>query len=411
MALPPTVELTQPLPLSPTSSSSTASNASNLHHQQDQHTASPTLVFPSTSCGDDGSSVAEALIHRLTKPPFLYHVAILPKGAPDVTAPRTQVEGAYAGFVSSLPSSGYALPRRIFEQRRMFDTWVPWFLQWPLFFSGYTADAHVQRATAIVYLTLSIIAVIWRNSPWLWYVVAGMTADAGLRVVGGDRLAVFSCMCEWVTTFIPGTYMIASAPRQFAWVFYTILLFVANFVSGYVLNSDQDTNHIAFGTLLGVVAGFQALELIGVSLPALLFERVLVPCGLISDVYVHKAEWIEAEKRLRMATGKAKMALGGSALHSVVVQSADRSKTLLRYDGLVLAARTKFDAIRNLNIGYVFPLLGVAGLTDMFFYGWQLAGIKRVRVARIRCVLGLPLPQLLVRAAGAPVARPTDGVP
>ena len=380
----PSVELTQPLPMSPASSS--ASSSFFASSEQQSHPKS-SLTFPDKP-SDDGTSVAESLIRRLTKPATLYHVAILPKGAPDPTAPRTMSDAVYAGFVSSLPSSGYPLPKRVVGQRRLFDTWVPWFLHWPLFFSGYTADAHVQRATAVVYLTLSIIAVVWRNSHWLWYVVAGMCADAGLRVVGGDRLAVFSCMCEWVTTFIRGTYQIAAAPRQFAWLWYTVILFVACLVSGNVLNNDQDTNHVGFGTLLGVLAGFQALELIGVSLPALLFERVLVPSGLISDAYIHKAEWIESEKRLKMASGKAKMALGGQAMHSVVVLNADHSQTLLRFDGLVLAARNKLDPIRNLSIGYVFPLLGVAGLTDMFFYGWQLAGINRYVWRSLAVLLG-----------------------
>ena len=381
MPPPSLIELSKPLPLAATSSSSAASSASDRHHPS-------TLTFPTTACDEPGSSVAEALIRRLIKPPFLYHVSILHKDAPAVDAPRTDVEARYAGLVSTLPSTAYPLPRRIVEQRQMFDTWLPWFLQWPLFFSGYTADAHVQRATAIVYLALSIIAIIWRNSPWLWYVVAGMCADAGLRVVGGDRLAVFSTMCEWVTTYIPGTYTIASAPRQFAWLWYTIILFVANLVTGNVLNSDQDTNHVAFATLMGVLAGFQALELIGISLPALLFERVLVTSGWVTDTYVHKSEWMEADKRLKMGTGKSKMALGGSAMHSVVVQNGDRSRTLLRYDGLVLAARTKFDPIRNLSVGYVFPLLGVAGLSDMFFYGWQLAGINEYVWRSLAVLLG-----------------------
>ena len=383
------LELTQPLPLLPTSSSSTKhSHSDDNHHTSDQtsnhhtsnHHSNHHSTLDSPINGGHGTSIAESLIRRLTKPPTLYHISILPKDAPTTTAttstPHTLSDAAYAGFVSSLPSTGYALPRRIVEQRRMFDTVVPWWLQWPLLFSGYTADAHVQRATAIVYLALSIVAIVWRNSPWLWYVVAGMTADAGLRVVGGDRLAVFSCMCEWVTTFIPGTYTIASAPRQFAWLLYTAILFVANFVTGYVLDDGQDDNHVGFAVLLGVLAGFQALELVGVSLPGLVFERVLVGCGLVSDVYVHKAEWIEAEKRLKMATAKAKMALGGQALHSVIVTNADRSQTLLRYDGLVLAARTKLDVIRNLSIGYVFPLLGVAGITDMYYYGYLFAGIN-----------------------------------
>ena len=384
MTLPSSVELTLPLSLSPASSSSTVSPDSDQHH----HHHPQSLATSTASCDELGCTVADNLIRRLTKPDFLYRVSILPKDAPPISAPQTHVEAAYAGLVSSLPTTGYPLPHRIIEQRRLFDTWAPWFLQWPLFFNGYTADAHVQRATAVVYLTLSIIAVVWRNSHWLWYVVAGMCADAGLRVIGGDRLAVFSCMCEWVTTFIPGTYVIASAPRQFAWIWYTIILFVSCFITGNILKDDHDTNHVAFATLLAVLAGFQALELIGVSLPALLFERVLVRGGWVSDLYVHKAEWMESEKRTKMATGKAKMALGGSAMHSVVVQTADRSKTLLRYDGLVLAARTKFDPLLNLNIGYVFPLLGTAGVTDMFFYGWQFAGINEYVWRSLAVLLG-----------------------
>ena len=383
MSAPPSLELIQPLPASSLSSASDAIDSSG-----GQPTGRSFLAFPDKA-SESGCAVAETLIRRLIEPTAVYRVAVLQKGAPEPSAPRATMDAAYTGFVSSLPSSGSPLPKRIAAQRRLFETWVPWCLQWPLFFSGYSADAHVQRATAVVYLTLSVIAVVWRNSPWLWYVVAGLCADAGLRVVGGDRLAVLSCMCEWVTTFVPGSYLIASAPRQFAWLVYTILLFVACLVSGYVLCGDQDTNHVGFGTLLGLLAGCQALELAGLSLPALLFEKVLVPRGLISDAYIHKAEWIEAEKRLKRATIAARVALDQQALHSVVVSHADQWRTLLRFDGLVLAERTHWDPIRNLSIGYVFPLLGVAGLADMFFYAWQFAGINRYVWRSLAVLLGV----------------------
>ena len=342
--------------------------------------SSTTAVFSTdaSQCADlpdgyaEGRSAASSLSHRWLHPGPLLHVAVVnPSDQERVgKAPlQTGSDAAYSAFLSAQP-----LPRPLHRiPPAIFDTGVPWALQWPMFFGPYTADAHVQRATALLYLTLCIIGIVWRNSPWLWYVVSGMCADAGMRAFGGDRLAVLSTLVEMITTFIPGTYTIAFAPRQFAWMVYTALLLASVMVTGYIINGDS--NHVALATLLGVQAGLYCLEVLGISLPGLLFERVLVPWGAVRDTYVHKAEATVALGQLKMASAKAKMQHSGAS-HTIVVSRADGS-ALMRFDGLTLGARTKFDPIRNCSIGYCFPLLGVAGLASLFYYCNTLAGVSK----------------------------------
>ena len=267
----------------------------------------------------------------------------------------------------------------------LFHTRVPWCLQWPLFFSPYVADAFVQRATAVVYLTLCVLGVVWRNSPWLWWVVSGLTADAGCRVVGGDRLAVLSTLAEMVTTFLPHSYPIAAAPRQFAWIAYAALNLTAVLVSGYVI--DGDRNHVALATLLAVQAFLQLLEVFGVSLPGLLFERLLVPLGVIRDSYLHKAEATVAGQQLKAAAAKAKLTHCGPS-HTVCV-SNKAGEVVLEFDTLTVAARTRFDVIRNCSVGYCFPLLGVVGITDFFFYAAMFAGVSPWAWKVLAVVLGV----------------------
>ena len=293
----------------------------------------------------DGQSLAGAITYRWLHPSPTLRVTVDPPNPSDESQPlkaahHTENDGAYVGFLSNQPitSAKAAIPPSIFT------TSTPWFLQWPMFFLGYTADAHVQKATALMYLVLCIIGIVWRNEGWYWWVLAGMTADAGFRVIGGDRLAVFSTLAEMVTTFIPGTYPIASAPRQFAWMIYTALTLAAILVSGYVISGDSD--HVALATLLGVLGLFQLLEMFGVSVPGLLFERGLVRWGLISDGYRHKAEATISQLHLKMASGKAKMQYS-AAQHAVVVTSVETGARLLQFDALTLAARTKFDPLKN----------------------------------------------------------------
>ena len=83
-------------------------------------------------------------------------------------------------------------------------------------------------------------------------------------------------------------------------------------------------------------------------------------------MYLHKAEAIQADTRLKVAVGKANMAYSGTA-HTVAVERQN-GEVLMTFHGLTVAGRTKFDTIRNFSIGYSFPLLGAAGLVDLFYY-------------------------------------------
>ena len=273
----------------------------------------------------------------------------------------TNNEGAYSAVIARFPLP----PPPAFS--------VPWCLQWPLFFTDYVADAYVQRGTAVIYLTLCIIGVVWRSSPWLWYIVAGLCADSGFRAIAGDRLAVLSVLAEMVTMWLPGSYPIASAPRQLTAWFFTVFNFIAVMMTGYVLG-DADPHNDALGSLLAVEAALMLLELLGLSFPALFFERVMLPCGLVSDAYLHKAEAVLGEQRLKMAVGKAKLQHTAHA-HTVVVEQ-ENGNVLMTFHGLANAGRTAFDPIRNCTAAYCFPLLGIAGLVDLFFYGTQLVGLN-----------------------------------
>ena len=345
---------------------------------------------PPSEASEEGAAIAAAIAGRWLHPEAELVVTVdplprSPEAAPFNAAPHTLSDGMYVHFLSRDQSTGPTpLPPRV--PRSMFASSLPWCLQWPLFFSGYVADSHVQRGTAAIFLVLCIIGIVWRNHNWYWYVLYGTTADAGFRVMGGDRLAVLSTIAEIGTTFVPGSRPIAAAPRQFTWIFYTAMNLASAMVTGMIINGDS--NHVALATLLGIQAAFHALELVGISLPELLFERVLVRRGWISDLYRHKAEAWHAQLQLKMASSKAKMQ-HSPAQHTVVVTSSTTGASLLRLEALTLAARTQFDPIRNLSVGYAFPLLGVAGLADLFYYGNQLVGISEWAWYTLAVVLGM----------------------
>ena len=350
--------------------------SSPLHTSPTAHTTTslpPNHLPSSSSSFSRGEAVASTIAERWLHPTPSLRISVHPASSSDPALSKapltTTADTMYARFVSTHAS------RRPLRHHRtppdMMASVMPWCLQWPLFFHGYLADSHVQRGTAVVYLTLCLVGCAYRNSPWFWYVLSGMCADAGLRVAGGDRLAVVSTIVEMLTMWLPRAYMVASAPRQFAWLLYTALLLASVFVTGYIIDGDAD--HHALLTLLAVLSLLFLLEIIGLSLPALLFTR-LTRAGLIPDHYQHKASWTLSQQQLKAATGQAKMASTPSK-HAVLV-STDEGQPLLRFDALTLAARTTFDPIRNLSIGYAFPLLGVAGLTDLFFYGSEFAGLN-----------------------------------
>ena len=350
----------------------------------------PSSSTPSTSPSpaySAGQSVSSTLTQRWLRPQPSLRLSVHSTSASTALPPElskapvsTSSDAAYAAFVSQRAQSSlhqladaaaYVHPHHR-SPASLRSTRVPWCLQWPMFFHGYLSDAHVQRGTAAVYLTLCLVGCAFRSSPWYWYVLSGMCGDAGLRVAGGDRLAVVSTLVEMGTMWLPASYPIASAPRQFAWLLYTALLLASVMVTGYII--DGDANHHALLALLSLLSLLFLLELVGLSLPSLLFDR-LVRAGWISDLHQHKASWMLAQQQLKMSLGKAKQSSGAPSRHSVVV-STDEGQPLLRFDGLPLAARTSFDPIRNASVGYAFPLLGVAGLTDLYFYGAQFAGLN-----------------------------------
>lgn len=254
-------------------------------------------------------------------------------------------------------------------------THVPWFLQWPLFFSGFTCNSYVQQMTGLIYMAICIAATIYRESQFMWYVIAGLCADAGLRVIGGDRMAVTSLCAEILTTYIPGSYNIPSAPRQFAAIFYCIWNLIAVCISGFIL--DGDNHRITFATLMGLEALLSLFEVFQLSLPALIFERLLVGSGLISDMYLHKAQQITVESGVLPNVSQFKSKYSGN--QHVVTLTNESNHILLQHSAPIQAIKQQtLDFTANVNLLYAFPLLGIGGLIDLFYYTSELLPVDPI---------------------------------
>ena len=146
------------------------------------------LALP-TEASDDGAAIAAAIAGCWLHPETALTVSVDPPptsvSEPHEAALLTLSDGVYPHFLSQHATGPTPLPPRV--PRSLFASSVPWCLQWPLFFSGYVADAHVQRGTAAIYLVLCAIGSVWRNHDWYWYVLSGMTADSGFRVLERNR--------------------------------------------------------------------------------------------------------------------------------------------------------------------------------------------------------------------------------
>lgn len=118
-------------------------------------------------------------------------------------------------------------------------------------------DIWTIRTVSLIVMVISILLIIFREHPWVWWVSFGMTLDFGIRVMFGGTASVAGSAAVALNFWRPEE-LVPGPPKQFA-------AMVGFFIYGFATilfhtGGGGDTTTAGGSVLMGVIAFFAALE-------------------------------------------------------------------------------------------------------------------------------------------------------